>query len=644
MRMPAGDFPTFAAQRQVSHTCEDCEEEERPQRTPTRIGGGAGAAPAIVHDVLRSPGRALDAGARAFFEPRFGRDFSGVRLHGDSQAIASARAVGAKAYTVGPDMVFGAAQSAADLPLLAHELAHVVQMQRQVGNRATALILARAPETWYRGEAPGVPRAKLGGSVHDLTDGLYFTDSAQAAQGYGDLRAGATGGGNTLGATFDRRILGKVLDLPANPQWARFLASKPPVSSMGSTWGEYMGRSTELYNNGFHEFLRQNKLQLTQYDAIIAEDLIRNPNAKQLVIVNEMIAERVDDMLARVDVPKAPKAPGPGPAPVSPRAQGAHGEVAPGTQGSKTVSGGGGGTLAPVSPRAQGAHGEVAPGTQGSKTVSGGGGGTLAPVSPRAQGAHGEVAPGTQGSKTVSGGGGGTLAPVSPRAQGAHGEVAPGTQGSKTVSGGGGTPPSGGGTVAELEKDLTNAVRTEEAVEGLGIGTAAAVTVGESVISSLIANLALQAALEIILFAILPGQNEDYVEPKLVQEAFEHAIPKILTQLALRGVGEHPSGEFAQLLERTKGGQSIYANALVSILPPVLRTGIPVAGQEVYEKKTEVTVLWVSLSTTSSATKEPLRLTIDRGEREGPLRVLSFRVYNPDAIATELLVKKPEVV
>jgi len=211
-------------------------------------------------------------------------------------------------------------------------------------------------------------------------------------------------------------------------------------------------------------------------------------------------------------------------------------------------------------------------------------------------------------------------------------------------SGGGGRTPSGGGTVAELEKDLTDAVHTEEAVEGLGIGTAAAVTVGEGVISTLIANLALQAALEIILVAILPGQNEVYVEPKLIQEAFEPAIQKILAQLALRGVGEHPSGEFALLLERTKGGQSIYANALVGILPPVLRTGIPVTGQEVYEKKTEVRVLWVSLSTKSSATKEPLRLTIDGGEREGRLRVLSFRVYNPDAIATELLVKKPEVV
>lgn len=106
-----------------------------------------------------------------------------------------------------------------------------------------------------------------------------FIDSAQAAQGYADLRAGKPGGGNTLAATFDRRLPGKVLDLPADPRWARFLASKPPVASMGETWAHYMARSTELYNNGFHEFLRQNKLQLSQYDAIIAEDQIQRPGS-----------------------------------------------------------------------------------------------------------------------------------------------------------------------------------------------------------------------------------------------------------------------------------------------------------------------------------------------------------------------------
>jgi hypothetical protein len=64
-------------------------------------------------------------------EPRFGHDFSRVRVHTDARAAESAEAVHATAYTVGRDVVFGAGQyapqSEAGRRLLAHELAHVVQ-------------------------------------------------------------------------------------------------------------------------------------------------------------------------------------------------------------------------------------------------------------------------------------------------------------------------------------------------------------------------------------------------------------------------------------------------------------------------------------------------------------------------------------
>ena len=101
------------------------------QRAATAPGGMA--APASVDQVLSSPGQPLDAGTRAFMEPRFGHNFSRVRIHTDAQAAASAQAVQARAYTVGSDMVFGAGQyapgTAAGRRLLAHELTHVVQQQ-----------------------------------------------------------------------------------------------------------------------------------------------------------------------------------------------------------------------------------------------------------------------------------------------------------------------------------------------------------------------------------------------------------------------------------------------------------------------------------------------------------------------------------
>jgi len=92
--------------------------------------------PPLVHEVLRASGVPLDAAVRARFEPRFGHDFSRVRVHMDERAAASARAVQANAYTVGRNIVFARGAYAPGTPdgqrLLAHELAHVVQ-QGQAG-------------------------------------------------------------------------------------------------------------------------------------------------------------------------------------------------------------------------------------------------------------------------------------------------------------------------------------------------------------------------------------------------------------------------------------------------------------------------------------------------------------------------------
>ena len=91
-------------------------------------------APPIVEEVLCSPGHPLDAQTRAFMEPRFGYDFSGVRVHTDEKAAESAGAVRAKAYTVGNNVVFGPGEFAPGTHqgqrLLGHELTHVVQQGR----------------------------------------------------------------------------------------------------------------------------------------------------------------------------------------------------------------------------------------------------------------------------------------------------------------------------------------------------------------------------------------------------------------------------------------------------------------------------------------------------------------------------------
>ena len=106
------------------------------QRRVSAHGAGIGAAPPIVHDSLASPGQPLDAATRAFFEARFGHDFSRVRVHDDRRAADSAKAVHALAYTVGSDVSFDTGQYRVNTTegrrLLAHELTHVVQQQSEM--------------------------------------------------------------------------------------------------------------------------------------------------------------------------------------------------------------------------------------------------------------------------------------------------------------------------------------------------------------------------------------------------------------------------------------------------------------------------------------------------------------------------------
>ncbi len=148
-----------------------------PSVAPAGARGGA-TAPAVVHEALRSPGSALDGSTRAFFESRFDRDFSGVRVHTDETSARSARAVNALAYTIGNNVVFAKDQysphTASGRRLLAHELTHVSQ---QAGATASNLTLGephdasereadRAAESILRSDAQV---RNLGGQVRRQT-------------------------------------------------------------------------------------------------------------------------------------------------------------------------------------------------------------------------------------------------------------------------------------------------------------------------------------------------------------------------------------------------------------------------------------------------------------------------------------------
>src|SRR6266568_6653157 len=126
----------------------------------------ANSVPPIVHDVLRSSGRPLDTGTRAFMEPRFGHDFSHVRVHTDARAAESARAVNALAYTVGRNVVFGEGQYAPHSSpggrLIAHELAHVIQQRPMPG----APLSISDPDSSLEYEADRAAEQVVGGGAN----------------------------------------------------------------------------------------------------------------------------------------------------------------------------------------------------------------------------------------------------------------------------------------------------------------------------------------------------------------------------------------------------------------------------------------------------------------------------------------------
>jgi hypothetical protein len=113
----------------------------RAAATPIAPGATSAPAPAAARAAIGAMGaaRPLSRSERVFFEPRFGADFSGVRVHDDAAAARAARALDARAFTLGRDIAFAPGERApgtsAGDRLTAHELAHVVVRQNSSGTR-----------------------------------------------------------------------------------------------------------------------------------------------------------------------------------------------------------------------------------------------------------------------------------------------------------------------------------------------------------------------------------------------------------------------------------------------------------------------------------------------------------------------------
>lgn len=153
-------------------------EGEKPAQPKKTGDPGMKSVPPIVADVLRSAGNPLDAETRAFMEPPFGCDFSGVRVHVDAAAEQSARKVNANAYTAGHHIVFASGRFAPKTQegrrLIAHELVHVLHQSAAGGANRAHGIGSRAQPACRSGPGapPAIQRDKAGGGSTEFKDVL----------------------------------------------------------------------------------------------------------------------------------------------------------------------------------------------------------------------------------------------------------------------------------------------------------------------------------------------------------------------------------------------------------------------------------------------------------------------------------------
>jgi len=107
------DNPADNHEQEANRIANDVDGAPIPvQRVSQSANGHMNAAPASIDRVLASPGKPLELALRQDMEPRFGHDFSRVRVHSGTAAEQSARDVNAHAYTVAHDIVFGAGRFA----------------------------------------------------------------------------------------------------------------------------------------------------------------------------------------------------------------------------------------------------------------------------------------------------------------------------------------------------------------------------------------------------------------------------------------------------------------------------------------------------------------------------------------------------
>jgi len=174
--------------RKEGKEIEDDKMLHRKERTGAETQADSG-----LDSYVNSPGTSgqpLPDASRQFFEPRFGHDFSGVRIHNDSIAAKSAQSINALAYTTGNNIVFNEGQYAPGSDsgnrLLAHELTHVVQQGAAIQPKSVDSVISTGSDFIQTQKATYTPLQEYKGNIVGFTE-QELNDAIKTV--YGELTA-----------------------------------------------------------------------------------------------------------------------------------------------------------------------------------------------------------------------------------------------------------------------------------------------------------------------------------------------------------------------------------------------------------------------------------------------------------------------
>jgi hypothetical protein len=195
LRRPGGNNGTKSGKGEEEETLQKKEASSSTPEVTPKLESSISA--------VSAGGQPLPESVRAFHEPRFGVDFSQVRMHTGSQAAETVKSINAKAFTVGHNIAFGGGQFAPESKdgqrLIAHELTHTIQQGHAIQRSPQISMTVTAP--LVQGDFSLSDLNPLEALVKKATD--YISKHAEAVPGFTMLTV-VMGKNPLTGATVDR--------------------------------------------------------------------------------------------------------------------------------------------------------------------------------------------------------------------------------------------------------------------------------------------------------------------------------------------------------------------------------------------------------------------------------------------------------